>query len=108
MTDRRTLAGTDDGSSVDTPQPSSMGRALLFYSAQRLLLFLTTAVVLAAVGLRGLPLLGTAILISAVVSLFLLRGQRDTLTRAVAARDEARRSERQRLRSRLDEDDAEA
>lgn len=57
--------------------------ALLRYSTLRFLLLLAAGAVLYAVGLRGLPLLLLALLVSGIASLFLLDRQRDDLGSSV-------------------------
>lgn len=81
------------------PRP---GRAFLFYSSLRLLLLLLSYVVLLLIGLQGLLAVGAAVLLSALLSLVLLREQRDAFTRASMARSELRRQERAERRRRLD------
>lgn len=58
-------------------------RSVLFYTAARVLIFLATAGLLALFGARGFLLLLLALLISGVVSLVLLSGQRDRMSAAV-------------------------
>ena len=70
--------------------------ALIRFLTLRTLLLVAVALVLWVAGLRGAPALLLALLISSVVSVFALSGQRD----AVSATIEGRFS---RLRHRLDE-----
>ncbi|RKS69171.1 uncharacterized protein DUF4229 [Motilibacter peucedani] len=70
--------------------------ALLRFLTLRTLLLVAVAVVLWAVGLRGAPALLLALLISSVVSVFVLSSSRD----AVSASLEGRVS---RMRHRIDE-----
>ena len=86
--------------SPGTPRP---GRAFLVYSALRLALLAVSFAVLTAIGLRGLLAVGAAVLLSALLSLVLLRGQRDAFTSASMARADQRRAEREARRARLDE-----
>ncbi|HVE74403.1 MAG TPA: DUF4229 domain-containing protein [Mycobacteriales bacterium] len=78
-------------------------RALLGYTALRFLFFGAAVGLGILVGLRGLPLLLVALLVSSIGSVLVLRGQRDRMAGAFVARSEARRAERQRLRKRLDD-----
>ena len=71
---------------------ASPGRAFLLYSSLRLLLLLLTFALMLAVGLEGLLAVGAAVLISAVLSVALLRRQRDAFTEASLARAEQRRA----------------
>ena len=71
-------------------------RATLFYNSLRLLIFVVVFALLYVAGARTLALWGLAILISGVISLFLLAPQR------AAMADEFSRRYRS-LRSRLDE-----
>ncbi len=81
----------------------SPGRAFLVYSALRLALLLVSYLVLVALGLDGLLAVGAAVLLSALLSLVLLRRQRDAFTDASVARADRRRAEREARRARLDE-----
>ena len=82
--------------------PLSAGRAFLLYSSMRLLLLLVVFAVLLAVGLPTVLALGGAVLGSALLSVVLLRRQREAFTAASVARAERRRAERQARRARLD------
>jgi len=81
----------------------SPGRAFLLYSSLRLLLLLVTFGLVLAVGLEGLLAVGAAVLISALLSVVLLRRQRDAFTEASLARAERRRAAKADRRARLDE-----
>ena len=59
--------------------------------------------VLLAIGVDGLLAVGGAVLLSALLSLVLLRRQRDAFTEASMARAEERRAEKERRRARLDD-----
>ncbi len=59
--------------------------------------------VLLAIGVDGLLAVGGAVLLSALLSLVLLRRQRDAFTEASMARGEQRRAEKERRRARLDD-----
>lgn len=85
--------------------PATAGRAFLVYTAYRLLLFAVVFALLVSF-LDLLLALGAAVLLSAVLSVSLLRRQREDLTRLVAARAENRRVEKAELRSRLRDDGA--
>ena len=87
---------------MSSPQPQSPGRAFLVYSALRLVLLVVAYSVLLAIGVDGLLAVGGAVLLSALLSLVLLRRQRDAFTGASMARAEQRRAERQQRRARLD------
>jgi hypothetical protein len=80
------------------------GRAFAVYSALRLALLLVSFAVLLAIGLDGLLAIGGAVLLSALLSLVLLRSQRDAFTSASVARAEQRRAEKERRRARLDDE----
>ncbi len=56
------------------------------YTVLRLLLFVTAVGVLSLLGVRGLPLLLLAVLVSGMVSLVLLSRQRDAMSGAVLGR----------------------
>jgi inner membrane protein involved in colicin E2 resistance len=87
--------------SEPTPRP---GRAFAVYSALRLGLLVVCFVLLRLiVGDDNLLLVvGAAVLLSALLSLVLLRRQRDAFTSASMARADQRRAERQARRDRLD------
>ena len=83
------------------PKPAT--RAFLVYNAWRLVLFGACAVLLALAGLRSLPLLAAALLISGVLSYFLLDRQRRVLAEALGdAVDRGRR----RVAERTEREDA--
>jgi hypothetical protein len=63
--------------------------SVLLYTIQRLMLLLAAAGVLYLVGARGLLLWALAFLLSGVVSLVLLRHQRDAISARIAKRQEA-------------------
>lgn len=79
-----------------------VGRAFATYSALRLLLFTIVVAVGYVFGLTGLPLLGTAVLVSAVLSYVVLRPQREALARAIAGRDADKDAQRAQQRAQLD------
>ena len=80
-----------------------MRRIWLTYTALRMVVFIGTAGFFAIFGLNGFPLLLIALLVSSIVSLFVLRPQRAALVQAQAARTERRAAERESMRARLDE-----
>ncbi len=87
---------------MTSPTTQGPGRAFLVYSALRLVLLVVAYSVLLALGLDGLLAVGGAVLLSALLSLVLLRRQRDAFTEASLARAEERRADAQRRRARLD------
>ena len=87
---------------MTSPTTQGPGRAFLVYSALRLVLLVVSYSVLLAIGVDGLLAVGGAVLLSALLSLVLLRRQRDAFTQASMARVEQRRAERERRRARLD------
>lgn len=82
-----------------------MGRAVALYTGLRVVAFVGCYGLLLIAGLRGLVAIAAALFISSIASLFVLRGPRDAVTAALAAREESRAAERARLRSLLDEGD---
>ena len=82
------------------PAPST-GRALAVYTGLRVVLFLVAYVVLLLLGMTGFFALGAAVLASALLSLVLLRPQREALAKASVARADAKRAEREERRRRL-------
>ena len=88
---------------MTAPRTHSPGRAFLVYSALRLVLLVVAYSVLLALGLDGLLAVGGAVLLSALLSLVLLRRQRDAFTEASMARAEQRRADKERRRARLDD-----
>lgn len=80
-----------------------VGRALALYTTLRLLLFLSVFLLLQLVLQPALLALGAAVLVSALLSIPLLRPWRADLALATAARAERRGAERARARARLDE-----
>jgi hypothetical protein len=87
---------------MTSPKTQGPGRAFLVYSALRLVLLVVAYSVLLAIGVDGLLAVGGAVLLSALLSLVLLRRQRDAFTEASMARAEGRRAEKERRRARLD------
>jgi hypothetical protein len=81
----------------------SLGRALALFTTLRLLVFLVVWLLVALVVDEPLLAVAIAVVISALVSVPLLRGYRDDLNRAAAARGARRQAERDRMRSKLDE-----
>jgi hypothetical protein len=80
-----------------------VGRAVALYTTLRLLLFFGVFVVLQFVMTEPLLALGAAVLISAALSIPLLRPWREDLALASAARAERRRVAQAEQRARLDE-----
>lgn len=80
------------------PRPA---RLWLIYTALRLVVFIGAAGLGLIFGLNGFPLLLLAILVSSVVSLFVLRPQREALIAAQLAQREQRAAARQALRAPL-------
>ena len=87
------------------PTGPGPGRAFAVYSAWRLGLLLVSYVVLRLILGDDNPLLvvGAAVLLSALLSLVLLRRQRDAFTAASMARADARQAAREARRARLDD-----
>jgi hypothetical protein len=85
-----------------TPSP---GKAFAVYSLLRLALLVVSFAVLRVIVGPGNDLLviGAAVLLSAMLSLVLLRRQRDAFTAASLARADQRRADRQARRERLDD-----
>lgn len=85
--------------------PSSPGRAFAVYSLLRLALLVVSFAVLRVILGDGKDLLviGAAVLMSALLSLVLLKKQRDDFARASMARAEERRAAKAARRARLDE-----
>jgi UPF0716 family protein affecting phage T7 exclusion len=81
----------------------SARRTWLVYTALRMVVFVGTAGFFLLFGLTGYPLLLVSLLVSSIVSLFVLRPQRTAVVVAQAERREQRQSEREALRARLDE-----
>ena len=91
---------------MDDPTPlPSPGRAFAVYSALRLALLLVCFAVLRLIVGDGNPLfvVGAAVLLSALLSLVLLRRQRDAFTAASIARADQRRAQKAQRRARLDD-----
>jgi hypothetical protein len=60
--------------------------ATLTYTLMRVLIFLAAAVILALFGLRGIPLILIALIISAIISLVFLSKLRDRMSVALSGR----------------------
>jgi hypothetical protein len=81
----------------------SVGRSAALYTGLRALLFVGSFGVLLVAGADGLPAIFFALVVSSLLSVVLLRGPRDQLGRALAARAERKRAEGERLRGLLDD-----
>jgi len=88
---------------MSSPHAQGPGRAFLVYSALRLVLLVVAYSVLLAIGVDGLLAVGGAVLLSALLSLVLLRRQRDAFAAASMARADERRAATARRRARLDD-----
>jgi hypothetical protein len=96
------------GREPDAAAPSdrpvrTVGRAVALYTTLRVLLFGAVFLLLQLVMPEPLLALGAAVLISAALSVPLLRPWREDLARASAAKAERRRTARAEQRGRLDE-----
>lgn len=93
----------------ESPPDPRPGRAFAVYSVLRLTLLVVVFAVLRLIVGDGYDLLlaGAAVLLSALLSLVLLRPQRQAFTTASLARAEQRRALKQARRSRLEEPEAE-
>ncbi len=80
-----------------------LGRALALYTGLRALAFVGSYGVMLVLGVQRFAAIFGALLVSSVVALAFLRPQRDAVAQALAARADAKRAERERLRSILDE-----
>ena len=80
-----------------------MGRAFAVYTALRFIAFVGAYGLLILLGVRNIPAIVGALLLSALISLLLLRSQRQAVADALAGRQERRNAERERLRGLLDD-----
>ena len=80
-----------------------MGRAFAVYTALRAVAFVGAYGLLIVLGVRSIPAIVLALVLSALVSLVLLRPQRQAVADALAERHERRLTERERLRGMLDD-----
>ena len=80
----------------------------VLYTGARALIFVVLLALLYSVGFRSWLLIFGALLISAPVSYFLLRGQRDAFAQRVEGRVGKRKAEKARLRAALAGEDDEA
>lgn len=80
-----------------------MGRAFVVYTALRFVAFIGAYGLLIVLGVRSVPAIVGALLLSAVLSLLLLRSQRQAVADALAERTLQRATERERLRGMLDD-----
>jgi hypothetical protein len=78
-----------------------VGLPLALYTLGRVLITAALVAIIWVAGLPGFPALLFGLLLSMPVSHVLLRGVRDRLTEALAARSLARRAEKDELRARL-------
>ncbi len=95
----------DDEQQRERPAPP-LGRAFAVYNLGRLLLFAAATVLLyGLLRVNGLELLLLSLVLSAVLSIVVLRRQREDVGRALAARTTQRAERQAALRARLDEAD---
>jgi Protein of unknown function (DUF4229) len=78
-------------------------RATFAYASARILLLVVSVILLYLVGARGLLLLALAFVVSGIASFVLLSGQRDRISRALAARVGSGRGRMAHFRARIDE-----
>jgi C4-dicarboxylate-specific signal transduction histidine kinase len=90
--------------STPDPAPARWSPALV-YTAARIALFLSVAVVLYLVGFRTFALVLLALVISMPLSYVVLRRQREAFAAQVERRVEHRRAEKEKLRAALRGDD---
>jgi phosphate/sulfate permease len=83
--------------------PPSAGRVVLLYTTLRLLLFVALWLVLVLLGASPVAGALVAAVLTSLLSLVLLRKQRDQVSAAVLARHERKRLEREELQRRLDQ-----
>lgn len=83
--------------------PRSLRRSVLVYTGLRVAAFAALFALLVLVGLRGLPAIAAALLLSSLASLFLLGRQRDEVAAGLQARREGKAAEQARLRGLLDD-----
>jgi hypothetical protein len=84
--------------------PPRVALPLVLYTVGRVLITAALVAVIWVAGLPGFPALLFGLLLSMPVSNVLLRGVRDRLSEALAARSVARRTEKEELRTRLSGD----
>jgi hypothetical protein len=99
-----TGAGTPASPTGGPATPPRVGPALALYTLGRVVITAALVAVIWVAGLPGFPALLFGLLLSMPVSHLLLRGVRDRLTEALAARSIARRAEKEDLRARLSGD----
>lgn len=99
-------SGVSDVSGASDPPPSgpSATRAWLVYTGLRLAIFVGVAFALILFRVATFPTLFIALLVSSVLSLFLLRSQRDRVVAAQERRVEQRRAAKATERARLGSD----
>jgi membrane peptidoglycan carboxypeptidase len=85
------------------PPAPSAGRLVLLYSTLRLLLFLGIWLVLVLLGASALAGALVAAVLTSLLSLVLLKKQRDQVSTAILDRHERKRLEREELQRRLDQ-----
>ena len=85
--------------------PPRVAPPLVLYTVGRVLITAALVAVIWVAGLPGFPALLFGLLLSMPASHVLLRGVRDRLTEALAARTVARRAAKEELRARLSGDD---
>lgn len=87
--------------------PPRVGPWLALYTLGRVVVAAVLVTIVWVAGLGGIPALLWGVLLSVPVSYFSLRGVRDRLTEALAARAVARKAAKEDIRTRLEGDETE-
>ncbi|MGY1770585.1 DUF4229 domain-containing protein [Blastococcus sp. SYSU D00813] len=103
-TDRTTDPATPGSPTGGPATPPRVAPPLVLYTLGRLLITVALVALIWVAGLPGFPALLFGLLLSMPAAHFLLRGVRDRLTEALAARSVARRAAKEDLRARLSGD----
>ncbi|WP_409328687.1 DUF4229 domain-containing protein [Trujillonella humicola] len=103
-TDRTTDPATPGSPTGGPATPPRVAPPLVLYTLGRLLITVALVALIWVAGLPGFPALLFGLLLSMPAAHFLLRGVRERLTEALAARGVARRAAKEDLRARLSGD----
>lgn len=102
MAEHSTPEGRTDAAAV----PPRIGLWLMIYTVGRIGIMLAAVLILLLVGLPTFPALLFGVLLSMPIAYVVLRPSRNRLTEGLATRSAARREAKERLRARLEGDEA--
>ena len=98
--------GTPESPAGEAPAPQRLGLWLMIYTVGRIGITVAAVLVLLLLGLPLFPALLFGVLLAMPIAYLLLRPSRNRLTEILATRSAARKVAKERLRARLEGDEA--